>query len=239
MSRWMKHGPVFLVVALICTSLSCSREAEPSPVQKEGNAQTSVPVELAPVSVLIAHRVADYAAWKSSFDDGMQSRKDASCLGHYLKRGLGDDERVYIYCLASDAERLRTFLDSAELSEAMQQSEVIGEPEVTMMRPVSRDLVAGEKLPGIIVMHEVEDYASWRVQYEAFEEYRRSHGIIGQAVSQSFDNPEQVIIYHQANEEQTLRSFVDSAELRESMEIAGVLGEPDIRFIEIVDFASY
>jgi len=187
----------------------------------------------------VSHQVADYESWKRDFDADQQSRQDATCRGHYLKRGLDDTDRVYIYCLATDAERLRTFLDSPELMQAMQRAGVVGEPEITLMRPVSRELVAGEMLPGIIVMHSVENYETWRAGYDALDSYRRERGIVGQAVSQSYDDPQRLIVYHQARDEQTLRAFVESDVLGQAMQGAGVVGEPDVRFIEIVDFASY
>jgi hypothetical protein len=37
----------------------------------------------------------------------------------------------------------------------------------------------------------------------------------------------------------TLRAFLDSAELKEVMQRAGVTGPPDIQFVEVVDFAEY
>jgi hypothetical protein len=37
----------------------------------------------------------------------------------------------------------------------------------------------------------------------------------------------------------SLRAFLDSAELKEGMERAGVAEPPDIRFVEVSDFAEY
>jgi len=48
-----------------------------------------------------------------------------------------------------------------------------------------------------------------------------------------------VIVYHQANDMASLRAFLDSAELKEGMERAGVAEPPDIRFVEVSDFAEY
>lgn len=192
-----------------------------------------------PASVLIGHRVADFDEWKTVFDTHTQARREASCLGHYLKRGVDDPEMVYVYCLASDADRLRAFLDSDDLADAMQRAGVLGEPMITQMRPISRDLVSGRLLPGIIVMHEVQDYEAWRVLYDEFDDYRQANGIVGQAVSRAYDDPNRIIVYHQAEELDALRAFVESAELKETMERAGVVGEPDIRFIRVVDFAYY
>ena len=88
-------------------------------------------------------------------------------------------------------------------------------------------------------MHPVEDYASWRVAYDEFDDFRRNSGIVGDAVSRELDNPNRVIVYHQARDVSALRAFVDSAELRDAMPRAGVVGDPDIRFIEVVGFAKY
>jgi len=198
-----------------------------------------VAVGLPPASVLISHRVADYDAWKTVFDDHNQSRKDASCLGHYLKRGMDDPSVVYVFCLATNADRLRTFLESDDLADAMRNAGVEGAPTITLMKPMSRDLVSGQRLPGIIIMHPVKDYDAWRVAYDDSDEFRRKNGIVGHAVSQEFENSNNIVAYHQANDVASLRNFVESMELKDVMQRAGVVGDPEIRFIEVVDFANY
>ena len=45
--------------------------------------------------------------------------------------------------------------------------------------------------------------------------------------------------YEEWARENLLRAFVESAELREVMQRAGVVGDPDVRFIQVVDFAGY
>ena len=57
--------------------------------------------DIPPVATLITHRVADYDAWKKVFDDHLPARKEASCLGHHINRGVDDPNMVYIYCPAS------------------------------------------------------------------------------------------------------------------------------------------
>ena len=71
----------------------------------EGAKEVATPVTdpkpLPPVSVLIGHRVDDFDAWETVFDEHMPARKEAGCMGHYLKRGIDDPDMVYIYCLAN------------------------------------------------------------------------------------------------------------------------------------------
>ncbi len=237
------HTSTVMLIAMLTLASACATgegpgDAAGAPVDPE-TAPAESDSSLPAASVLIAHRVADYDAWKLVFDGHAQARKEASCLGHYLKRGIDFPDTVYVYCLATDADKLRTFLGSVDLVETMRKAGVEGEPEITLMKPMSRDLVAKRKLPGIIVMHSVKDYETWRVAYDEFDGFRRQSGIVGHAVTQEFGNPNRVIVYHQADDVNLLRAFVESAELREVMQRAGVVGDPDIRFIQVVDFADY
>jgi quinol monooxygenase YgiN len=233
----IKHMKIWTLFALLFLAAACAPGEET--VEPEVATPEEAPEPLPPASVLIGHQVADFDAWKVAFDQHMPARQEAGCLGHYVKRGVDDLDRVYMYCLANDAERLRAFLESDELADAMQRAGVQGEPMITLMQPMSRDLVSSRMLPGIIVMHEVQDYDAWRVFYDELDDFRQASGIVGHAVSREYDDPNQVIVYHQAEEVDALRDFVESTELKEAMERAGVVGEPEVHYIQVVDFAYY
>ena len=193
--------------------------------------------ELPPVAVLVSHHVANYDAWKKAFDDHASMRKEASFLGHSLGRGADDPNQVIVYLPATDVDK--AFVDSPDLAEKMKEAGVTGPPTITLMRPMSADFIPDKPLAGIIVKHAVEDYSKWRVQYDEFDDYRKKNGIVGHAVNQELDKPNQVIVYHQAETVDTLRTFVDSTELKECMKKAGVVGPPDIQFVNVVHWANY
>jgi len=195
--------------------------------------------EIPPVTVLIRHRVTDYEAWKKAFDDHQSARQDASCLGHHINRGADDPNTVYVYCPAANADKVKAFVDSPNVAEAMKNAGVEGPPTITFMTPMLAELIADQQLAGIIVTHAVEDYDNWRAAYDDFDAYRKANGIVGHAVNQELGKPNQVIIYHQAHDIDTLRAFVDSVELKEAMQKAGVAGPPDIQFVQSDGFAEY
>jgi hypothetical protein len=195
--------------------------------------------EIPPVATLVIHRVADWEAFKRAFDEHRAARKEASILGHHVNRGADDPNMVYIYTPASDVNRLRAFIDSAGLGDAMKKATVKDEPDITFMTPMSADFIPDQMLPGMIVKHEVRNYDRWRAAYDDFDTHRRQVGIIGHAVNQELGNANNVILYHQADDLGTLRAFVESAELREAMARAGVVGEPEIHFVQVADFADY
>jgi quinol monooxygenase YgiN len=192
-----------------------------------------------PVAILVAHRVTDYDTWKKAFDSHTSARKEATCLGHDINREIDDPKMVYVYCPATDTEKVRAFVGSPDLGEVMKDAGVESAPTVTFMRPMSADFIADRKLPGIIVTHAVEDYDRWRTAYDEFDVRRKSLGIVGHAVNQELGEPNRVIVYHQAEDADSLRAFVDSTELREVMQGAGVVGAPEIRLVRSEDIAEY
>ena len=146
---------------------------------------------------------------------------------------------VTIYCPATDAAKLKAFVTSPGLPEVMKSASVQGAPTITFMKPMSADFIPDRLLPGVIVSHGVEDYGAWRIVYDGFDDYRKRTGIIGHAVNQELGSPNRVIIYHQAEDLGALRTLASSTELKDAMKRGGVAGAPDIRFVEVADFANY
>ena len=89
------------------------------------------------------------------------------------------------------------------------------------------------------IRHPVEDYDRWKTAYDAFGPTQEKYGIAGHAVHQVLGNPNQVVVYHQGKDHEALRRFLDSPELKEAMQGAGVSSEPDIQFVQSLDLAEY
>jgi hypothetical protein len=195
--------------------------------------------DMPPVAVLVSHHVENYERWKKAFDEHKTARVGASFIGHHINRGVDDSQMVYLYGPATDIEKVKAFVDSSDLRQAMQKAGVQGAPTITLVEPKYVDILEHEKLPAIIVRHEVQDYDRWRKAYDDFDEFRRKSGIVGHAFNQELGKPNQVMVYHQAREIDTLRNFLDSPELQETMKRAGVVGQPQIDFVEGVDYAEY
>jgi hypothetical protein len=80
------------------------------------------------------------------------------------------------------------------------------------------------------IRHEVADYASWRKAYNAFDGERRKLGVTGQAVYQSVDNANDVTVTHDFKTAEKAKAFASSADLKTTMEKAGVKGSPQVWF---------
>ena len=80
----------------------------------------------------------------------------------------------------------------------------------------------------LFVRHTVADYTAWRKIYDEFKATRTSMGVTSDGVYQATDNPNDVTIYHEFATTEAAQALIQSAELRDAMGRAGVVGQPDI-----------
>lgn len=185
---------------------------------------------LPPAAVVVTHPVADFDQWKEGFDEHEPVRKASGMLGHHLNRAEHDPNLVSAYLAVGDVEATKAFAESAELAAKMQEVGVTGPPEMTWMTPVREAIVWDRELPAFLLSHTVADFDTWLEAYDAADELRTSHGIVGHAANRSMDDPSQAIVYHQAESFDELRRFLAAPELKAAMEQAGVTSEPEVSF---------
>lgn len=183
-----------------------------------------------PAAIVVRHRVADFDRWKVAFDEHEDARVAAGILGHHLNRAEEDPNLVTIYLAVADVDGARSFAESDDLRNVMEQAGVVGEPELMWMTPVREAIDWDRELPAFIVSHRVADFDSWLAGYDAADDLREEHGIVGHAVNRAFDDPSVAIVYHQAESFDALRAFLESDELRAAMEETGVVSEPEVSF---------
>lgn len=84
----------------------------------------------------------------------------------------------------------------------------------------------------LLVHHRVEDYKRWRPFFDEHGSVRKRSGALSGQVFQKTDDPQDVTLLMEWDTEQNARRFVESADLRETMKRAGVIGMPDISFLK-------
>jgi hypothetical protein len=188
------------------------------------------PAQLPPAALIISYQVADFDAWKAVFDDNKEGRIDNGFIGQHINRAEEDPNALAVYLAVGDTDAARAYAASDELRSLMAQAGVSSPPERMWVTPLRESVVWDRELPAMQVSHRVEDVDAWLDGYDANDELRRAAGIIGHAANQSNDDPSVVVVYHQAETFDTLRSFLRSDELRTVMKEAGVTSEPEVTF---------
>jgi hypothetical protein len=80
----------------------------------------------------------------------------------------------------------------------------------------------------IIIRHRVADFDAWKPVFDEHGSVRREHGLTDHAVLRDEDDPNVVTLLLGTDDTARAREFFGSEGLREAMQSAGVVSQPDI-----------
>ena len=93
-------------------------------------------------------------------------------------------------------------------------------------------------MPYVLIRHKVQDYAVWKLAFDEHGAARQAAGSKGGYLMRNADDPSELVIVLEWDDLGKARQFVQSDDLRQAMERAGVADQPDIYFLEQVDQPS-
>ena len=86
----------------------------------------------------------------------------------------------------------------------------------------------------VLVRHKVADFNRWKESFDSHLNTRMHAGELGCRMFQSVDDPRDVTLLLDWDSIEHARRFMGSEELRSRMQQAGVVGTPDVQYIEDV-----
>jgi hypothetical protein len=86
----------------------------------------------------------------------------------------------------------------------------------------------------LLAIHKVADFTKWKMGYGDSLPTRQKAGLKEKYLLRSIDDPNEVILLHEAEDIQKVKEFTSSPDLRERMQQSGVLGEPTGTFSVIL-----
>ena len=89
-------------------------------------------------------------------------------------------------------------------------------------------------MPALFIQHTVQDFDKWKVAFDADEENRKNLGSQGGFLWRGTDDQNVVSVLLNWDSVDNIKKFMESPELKEKMEEAGVTGEPVVYFLEEV-----
>ena len=93
-------------------------------------------------------------------------------------------------------------------------------------------------MPWIFVRHKVQDYAKWKPVFDEHGSTRKAIGSKGGYLFRNIDDPNEVVMFLEADDLEKAREFIQSEDLREAMQRSGVADQPDVHFLDLVDRPS-
>jgi heme-degrading monooxygenase HmoA len=91
-------------------------------------------------SLLLRHKVTDYAQWKSAFDAHCVSRQANGSRGGQLFRNASDSNELVVLLEWDVLETARQYAQSEEFHEVMQRAGVVDRPFIVFLKD-------GEQVP--------------------------------------------------------------------------------------------
>ncbi len=84
----------------------------------------------------------------------------------------------------------------------------------------------------VIVRHKVADYGKWKQTFDAYLNHRMAAGETGFRVFQSIEDPRDVTVLLDWENTESARRFMQSDDLRKTMQNAGVVGNADVSYVQ-------
>lgn len=196
-------------------------------MQTEEHAKNQIPAAAA----VIGHEVEDFAAWKRVFDRHAAARRSAGIVAAHVNQDAENPNLLSVYLAGTDRTKLAAFLGDLDVMATMREAGVKGPPHVIDLTPVE-DLTRKDRpLAGLIIRHPVRDYAVWKRAFDGHGAARAQAGIVGHAVNRGVRDANVVVVYLQAESLPALRAFAATPDLHQVMTAAGVVGAPDLSFV--------
>ena len=86
----------------------------------------------------------------------------------------------------------------------------------------------------VLLHHRVSDFSRWKESFDSHLSTRKQAGEIGFHLFQSVDDPREVTLLLDWDSLEHARKFMGSEDLRGRMQQAGVVGAPDVQYIQDV-----
>ncbi|MFO7526730.1 MAG: hypothetical protein R6W68_14855 [Ignavibacteriaceae bacterium] len=84
----------------------------------------------------------------------------------------------------------------------------------------------------ILIHHKIEEYNKWKPAFDNHSDARAENGSKGGKVFRNADDPNDIFVLLEISSIENAKKFVSSDSTREAMKNAGVIGMPEIYFIE-------
>ncbi len=83
----------------------------------------------------------------------------------------------------------------------------------------------------MLIRHRVQDFKIWKTAYDAHRQFRSAAGLKDLHLWHNLDDPQEIFLLFEAADIAKAKAFAASADLKEKMTAAGVIGPPDIFFL--------
>ena len=83
----------------------------------------------------------------------------------------------------------------------------------------------------VLVRAKVRNFEAWKKAYDAHLSVRQEYGLAEEHVLQGADDPNEVVLLFKASSLDRAKAFMSDPAVREVIEKSGLVGKPDLSFL--------
>lgn len=85
----------------------------------------------------------------------------------------------------------------------------------------------------VVVRHRIKDYIQWKAVFDETEDLRHRYGLGRGWIHRGINDPNELVVTLEFQDIAKVQEFFECEELREAMNRGGVVGEPEIMYLEL------
>jgi hypothetical protein len=197
---------------------------EPAPPAKPSNV------------MIMQFKVADFAKWHSMFEakDRDSIRRSYGLANYVAGQGLDDPKRVIVLLKMEDANRAKELTASQGMKDRMKEAGVTSTPSFHYLNVVMDDNSTIPQTNRLLMIEKVKDWDAWKKVFDENKQARIDGGLIDRLIGHDSNDNHQVSIIFAVTDMAKAKAFIQSPDLKDKMEKAGVEGKPVPFFYNIV-----
>jgi hypothetical protein len=210
------------------TATETSTAAEKAP-------EATAPVKPSNVMVM-QFKVADFAKWQAKYESKERDsiRRSYGLTNYVAGRGLDDPNTVIVFLKMEDANKAKELTGSQGMKDRMKEAGVKGTPSFIYMEVVMDDNSPIEQTNRLLMLEKVKDWDAWKKVFDENKQVRIDGGLIDRGIGHAIDDNHLVSVVFAVTDRTKAKAFLQSKDLKDKMDKAGVEGKPIPFFYNIV-----
>ncbi len=227
------------VAALTILNSSCNNSGD----EKKPDADTAATEKPAAVNtivttpenmVVVVHKVADFAKWKTVYEAHDSVRLANGLHSYVIGRGLMDTNMVLVAMKSDDLARAKALAKSDDLKKRMKEAGVTGAPSMYFNTTTWQDTANVGSIPRSMTMFTIKDWDTWLKNFNDGSQERMDNGIVVRTVGHDADDNKKVVLVTALTDTSKAFAYYKSDALKKRREAGGVTTEPQRFLFSIV-----
>lgn len=235
--KLLSSAAIALLMLFSCNSGNDEKTTATTKTDTTVTATTEKPPETPArpaLTMLIKHKVSNFAKWFPAYESHDSVRLSYGLHNFVVARGIKDSNMVMVALRMDDTAKAKQFATNPSLKTAMQKGGVVGAPTFYYTENKWHDSTTDQSTTRVIIFHKVKDWEAWKKSFDGHKQARIDGGLTDRAISTFVDDPHMVSVVLVVNDMKKAQDFMNSKDLKDKMNEAGVEGAPDIFFYHVI-----